>query len=140
MEPIPKSGLYYPNKIARLALGALEEVMGKNGLIDHGNAVVNFPIILTHDSASGNNSRVVLAWSAKAGGFESYRVSRDTLPDVQNRASTWLSSLITQRASTSFTDTAAVTGRTYYYRVFVNWTDTLGIPMVGKSNEIVVRW
>ena len=32
MEPIPKSGLYYPNKIARLALGALEEVMGKNGL------------------------------------------------------------------------------------------------------------
>jgi predicted hydrocarbon binding protein len=37
MEPIPKSGLYYPNKIARLALGALEEVMGKNGL----NAILN---------------------------------------------------------------------------------------------------
>ncbi len=30
MEPIPKSGLYYPNKIARLALGAIEEVMGKD--------------------------------------------------------------------------------------------------------------
>jgi predicted hydrocarbon binding protein len=37
MEPIPKSGLYYPNKIARLALTALEEVMGKNGL----NAILN---------------------------------------------------------------------------------------------------
>ena len=37
MDPIPKSGLYYPNKIARLALTALEEVMGKNGL----NAILN---------------------------------------------------------------------------------------------------
>jgi len=37
MEPIPKSGLYYPNKIVRLALQALEEVMGKNGL----NAILN---------------------------------------------------------------------------------------------------
>lgn len=32
MEPIPKSGLHYPNKIARIALQALEDVMGKNGL------------------------------------------------------------------------------------------------------------
>ncbi|MCA1954997.1 MAG: 4-vinyl reductase [Anaerolinea sp.] len=37
MEPIPKSGLYYPNKIARIALLALEEVMGKNGV----NAIFN---------------------------------------------------------------------------------------------------
>jgi hypothetical protein len=37
MEPIPKSGLYYPNKIALIALRALEEVMGKNGL----NAILN---------------------------------------------------------------------------------------------------
>ncbi len=37
MEPIPKSGLYYPNKIARIALLALEEVMGRNGL----NAILN---------------------------------------------------------------------------------------------------
>src|SRR5512142_1545638 len=37
MEPIPKSGLYYPNKIARIALTAIEDVMGKNGL----NAVLN---------------------------------------------------------------------------------------------------
>jgi len=37
MEPIPKSGLYYPNKIARLAFAALEDVMGKNGL----NAILN---------------------------------------------------------------------------------------------------
>ncbi len=34
---IPKSGLYYPNKIARIYLQALEEVMGKNGL----NAILN---------------------------------------------------------------------------------------------------
>lgn len=37
MEPIPKSGLYYPNKVARIALLAFEEVMGKNGL----NAILN---------------------------------------------------------------------------------------------------
>ncbi|MCJ7623886.1 MAG: 4-vinyl reductase [Anaerolineaceae bacterium] len=32
MDPIPKSGLYYPNKIVRIAILAIEEVMGKNGL------------------------------------------------------------------------------------------------------------
>lgn len=37
MEPIPASGLYYPNKIAAIALSALEDVMGKNGV----NAVLN---------------------------------------------------------------------------------------------------
>src|SRR5512136_2697411 len=37
MEPIPKSGLYYPNKAARIALESLESVMGKNGL----NAILN---------------------------------------------------------------------------------------------------
>jgi predicted hydrocarbon binding protein len=37
MEPIPKSGLYYPNKIARIAIAALEEVMGRNGL----NSILN---------------------------------------------------------------------------------------------------
>ncbi len=37
MEPIPKSSLYYPNKIARIALTAIEDVMGKNGL----NAILN---------------------------------------------------------------------------------------------------
>jgi hypothetical protein len=37
MEPIPKSGYYYPNKIARIALLAIEDVMGKNGL----NAILN---------------------------------------------------------------------------------------------------
>lgn len=37
MDPIPKSGLHYPNKIARIALTAIEDVMGKNGL----NALLN---------------------------------------------------------------------------------------------------
>ena len=32
MEPIPKSGYYYPNRLALIILEALEEVMGKNGL------------------------------------------------------------------------------------------------------------
>ena len=32
MQPIPKCGLYYPNKIARIYIQALEDVMGKNGL------------------------------------------------------------------------------------------------------------
>lgn len=34
---IPKSGLYYPNKFARITLMAMEDVMGKNGL----NAIFN---------------------------------------------------------------------------------------------------
>jgi len=37
MEPIPKSGLYYANKITRITIEALEDVMGKNGL----NAILN---------------------------------------------------------------------------------------------------
>ena len=37
MEPIAKSGFYYPNNIARIYLQAMEEVMGKNGL----NAILN---------------------------------------------------------------------------------------------------
>jgi predicted hydrocarbon binding protein len=37
MELIPKSGLYYPNKAARIAILALEEVMGKNGI----NVILN---------------------------------------------------------------------------------------------------
>jgi len=37
VEPIAKSGLYYPNKVARIYLQAMEEVMGKNGL----NAILN---------------------------------------------------------------------------------------------------
>lgn len=37
MEPIPKSGYYYANKIARITLQSLETVMGKNGL----NAILN---------------------------------------------------------------------------------------------------
>ena len=37
MDPIPKSGLYYPNKFAHITLKALEDVMGKNGL----NAILN---------------------------------------------------------------------------------------------------
>ncbi len=37
MEPIPKSGYYYPNKFALITLNAFEQVMGKNGL----NAILN---------------------------------------------------------------------------------------------------
>ncbi len=37
MEPIPHSGYHYANKIVRISLKALEEVMGKNGL----NAILN---------------------------------------------------------------------------------------------------
>jgi len=37
MHVIPISGLYYPNKIARIALLAFEEVLGKNGL----NSILN---------------------------------------------------------------------------------------------------
>jgi predicted hydrocarbon binding protein len=47
MEPIPKSGLYYSNKFARIALDALEDVMGRNGL----NAILN----LAHLSKIINN-------------------------------------------------------------------------------------
>jgi hypothetical protein len=37
VEKIPKSGLHYPNRVARIYLEALEDVMGKNGV----NAVLN---------------------------------------------------------------------------------------------------
>ena len=37
MEPIQKSGYYYPNKFALITINALEDVMGKNGL----NAILN---------------------------------------------------------------------------------------------------
>jgi predicted hydrocarbon binding protein len=37
MNPIQKSGLYYPNKFGLLAIKSLEDVMGKNGL----NAILN---------------------------------------------------------------------------------------------------
>ena len=37
MDPIQNSGYYYPNKITRIFLLAMEEIMGKNGL----NAVLN---------------------------------------------------------------------------------------------------
>jgi predicted hydrocarbon binding protein len=37
MEQIPKSGLYYPYKFARIAIIALREVMGQNGV----NAILN---------------------------------------------------------------------------------------------------
>ncbi len=48
MEPIPKSGYYYPNKIARIMLEALEEVMGTNGLkailnLAHLNELIDNP-------------------------------------------------------------------------------------------------
>ncbi len=37
MDPIPKSGYYYPNKAGRIILESLINVMGKNGL----NAILN---------------------------------------------------------------------------------------------------
>ena len=37
MTNIPRSGLYYPNRVARIYIQAIEDVMGKNGL----NAVLN---------------------------------------------------------------------------------------------------
>jgi len=37
MDPIQKSGFFYPNRFALITLSALEEVMGKNGL----NAILN---------------------------------------------------------------------------------------------------
>ena len=47
MEPIPKSGLNYANKIVLITLKALEDVMGKNGL----NAILNLahlPHLIDH--------------------------------------------------------------------------------------------
>ena len=37
MQPIPKSGLYYPNKFGRIMILSLEDVMGRNGV----NAILN---------------------------------------------------------------------------------------------------
>lgn len=49
MEPIPKSGYFYPNRLARIIIEALEDVMGKNGLhailnLAHlSNVIDNYP-------------------------------------------------------------------------------------------------
>ncbi len=43
MEPIPKAGLFYANKIARITIMALENVMGKNGV----NAILNLANLRT---------------------------------------------------------------------------------------------
>ena len=43
MQNIPKSGLYYPNRIGRIYIQALEDVMGKNGV----NAILHLAN-LTH--------------------------------------------------------------------------------------------
>ncbi|GAP21851.1 4-vinyl reductase [Leptolinea tardivitalis] len=49
MESLPKSGLYYPNNLARITLLALEDVMGTNGvnallnLANHRELIGNFP-------------------------------------------------------------------------------------------------
>lgn len=47
MDPIPKSGLYYPNRFVRIALLALEELMGKYGI----DAILNMadkPFLIDH--------------------------------------------------------------------------------------------
>jgi predicted hydrocarbon binding protein len=61
MEPIPQSGLFYPNKIARIALLALEDVMGKNGV----NAIfnlANLPHLADDLPADNLNREFDFAW------------------------------------------------------------------------------
>jgi len=54
MEPIPKAGYYYANKIARITIQALENVMGKNGvnailnLANEHNLIDNYPPITSN--------------------------------------------------------------------------------------------
>ncbi len=52
MDPIPPSGLYYPNKFGQITLDALEDVMGKNGL----HAILNLAHLshLIDNRPSGN--------------------------------------------------------------------------------------
>jgi V4R domain-containing protein len=70
VEPIPKSGLHYPNKIARIYLQAMEEVMGKNGL----NAILhmaNLTNLLDHYPPDNLNREFDFAdYSALNGALE----------------------------------------------------------------------
>lgn len=43
MDPIPRSGLFYNNKFARITLDALEDVMGRNGM----HAILNLARLST---------------------------------------------------------------------------------------------
>lgn len=54
-ELVPNSGYYYPNRIARIYLEAMEEVMGRNGL----NALLNMTGLnqYTNDLPPGNLDR-----------------------------------------------------------------------------------
>lgn len=97
MEPLPKSGLYYPNNLARITLLALENVMGTNGvnallsLSNHREYIGNFPpdnmdsefdfadlssIIGTLDDMYGPRGSRVLALRAGLATFD------ETLKDI----------------------------------------------------------
>jgi hypothetical protein len=61
MNPIPLSGLFYPNKIAHIALRALESVMGKNGI----NAILNLanlPELIDNYPQPNLNREFDFAW------------------------------------------------------------------------------
>ena len=69
MEPIPASGLYYPNKIARIALHALEDVMGKNGV----NAILNLanlPHLVDNFPQDNLNREFDFAYFSESGDIE----------------------------------------------------------------------
>jgi hypothetical protein len=69
MEQIPKSGTYYANKFARIALKAYEEVMGKNvlnaifNLASLSSLIDNYPLTILNASSSLPTSRpFTLPW------------------------------------------------------------------------------
>jgi predicted hydrocarbon binding protein len=93
MDPIPKSGKYYPNKFARIAILALEDVMGRNGV----NAVLNLANLpelvnqLPPDNLekkfdfadfSAINGALELLYGARGGRGLAQRVGRSTFNDA----------------------------------------------------------
>ena len=64
-KQIPPSGYYYPNRIARIYLRALEEVMGRNGL----NALLNLVGLQQYkDALPPNNLAAAGVWGCAAAG------------------------------------------------------------------------
>jgi len=80
------------------------------------------PVALT---ATAGNSQVALAWTAPSGGATGYNVKR-----ALSAGGTY--ALIGSATGTSYTDTAAVSGTTYYY--LVTATTTVGTS-VGESAD-----
>jgi hypothetical protein len=132
--PIPKRGKKYWFKVH------VQDTRRKFIASSNSVTIVNtspYPApVLSFDAASSTDSSIVISWSAFSGaGFDSYRIVRDILPNVTDKLALPLAT-ITVQSTTDYADTTVLSGKHYYYNLFVSWKNSSGTVVVGKSNEI----